>query len=102
MVGSTEIAARFPVKRDMNGAPCLAALQALFMSHLRLEIEHPRIARMMYAELQHPGSTPAKTVAQSAMRHFSKRLAWALDAAKERKRWRQTRTHRPRPRSSSA
>lgn len=83
MTGSKAIAARFPVVRGMNGAPRLSALQALFMSHLQLEIEHPRIARMMYAELRHPESTPVKMVAQTALRHFTKRLARELDAAKE-------------------
>lgn len=83
MTGSTGIAARFPAKREMNEAPRLSALQALFMSHLQLEIEHPRIARMRYAELRHPEPTPVKTVAQSTLRHFSKRLARELDAAKE-------------------
>lgn len=83
MDGSTWIAARFPAKREMNQTPRLAALRALLMSHLQLEIEHPRIARMKCAELRHPEPTPVTTVAQSTLRHVSKRLAWELDPAKE-------------------
>jgi AcrR family transcriptional regulator len=52
----------------------LAALQAMFMSHVEFVVEHPGVPRMLFSELQHPGSTPAKRMARTLIQSYGERL----------------------------
>lgn len=65
-----------------QAASPLAALRAIFMSHIEFVIEHPGVPRMMFGELQRAGATPAKKVAHTLMRRYAERLAHKLEEAK--------------------
>ncbi len=60
----------------------LAALHAIFMSHIEFVIEHPGVPRMMFGELQRAETTPAKKVAHTLMKRYAERLVHKLDEAK--------------------
>lgn len=60
----------------------LAALQAMFMSHVEFVIAHPGVPRMLFGELQRDGTTPAKHVAQTLLQHYAERICTRLDHGK--------------------
>lgn len=60
----------------------LAALHAIFISHIEFVIEHPGVPRMMFGELQRAEATPAKKVAHSLMKRYAERLAHKLEESK--------------------
>lgn len=63
------------VERAAQGAPtALAALEAMFMSHIAFVTEHPGVPRMLFGELQHPRPTPAKRMAGTLIERYSQRL----------------------------
>lgn len=63
------------VDRAARDAPtALAALQAVFESHIAFVSEHPGVARMLFGELQHAKPTPAKRMARSLIERYSQRL----------------------------
>lgn len=66
---------------EMSNSP-LAALHAIFMSHIDFVIEHPGVPRMMFGELQRAEATPAKKVAHTLMKRYAERLAHQLEEAK--------------------
>ncbi|KUO67238.1 MAG: TetR family transcriptional regulator [Alphaproteobacteria bacterium BRH_c36] len=66
---------------EQSGSP-LAALHAIFMSHIDFVIEHPGVPRMMFGELQRAETTPAKKVAHTLMKRYAERLAQKLEEAK--------------------
>ena len=52
------------VDHAADAAPSpLAALEAIFMTHIDFVTRHPGVPRMLLAELQRPGMTPAKKMA---------------------------------------
>jgi len=52
----------------------LAAMEAMFMSHIEFVAEHPGVPRMMFGELQRAESTPAKRMVQTLIQRYSERL----------------------------
>lgn len=52
----------------------LAALEAMFMSHIAFVAEHPGVPRMLFGELQRAEATPAKRQAQQLIQHYGERL----------------------------
>lgn len=60
----------------------LAALQAIFMSHVEFVIEHPGVPRMMFGELQRAEATPARQVAQGLIRRYAERIRRRIDQGK--------------------
>lgn len=60
----------------------LAALHAIFMSHIEFVIEHPGVPRMMFGELQRAEATPAKKVAHTLLKRYAERLAHKLEESK--------------------
>ena len=60
----------------------LAALRAMFMSHVDFVAEHPGVPRMLFGELQKAGSTAPKRVAQSLIQHYAQRLQRTIEAGK--------------------
>lgn len=60
----------------------LAAMQAMFMSHVDFVIEHPGVPRMMFGELQRADFTPAKRMAQTLIQHYSERLISRIEQGK--------------------
>lgn len=60
----------------------LAAMQAMFMSHVEFVIEHPGVPRMMFGELQRADFTPARQIAQTLMQRYAQRLRARIKAGK--------------------
>ena len=52
----------------------LAAMQAMFMSHVEFVCEHPGVPRMLFGELQRATPTPAKRMVQTLLQHYRERL----------------------------
>ena len=52
----------------------LAAMQAMFMSHVEFVAEHPGVPRILFGELQRIEPTPAKRMAQTLLRRYGERL----------------------------
>jgi len=60
----------------------IAALEAVFMTHIDLVSDHPGVPRMLFGELQRPGETLPKRMAQTLIRHYGERLRCLLEAGK--------------------
>ncbi len=60
----------------------LAAMEAMFMSHVEFVVEHPGVPRMMFGELQRAESTPAKRMAQTLIRRYGERLQRLFEQGK--------------------
>ncbi len=60
----------------------LAAMQAMFMSHVEFVVEHPGVPRMMFGELQRADFTPAKRMAQTLIQRYSERLVSRIEQGK--------------------
>ena len=52
----------------------VAAMEAMFLSHIEFVVAHPGVPRMMFGELQRPGSTPAKRIVQTLIQRYGERL----------------------------
>lgn len=60
----------------------LAALQAMFMSHVEFVVEHPGVPRMMFGELQSAKATPAKRMVQTLIQGYEERLHRLVEKGK--------------------
>lgn len=60
----------------------LAAMEAMFISHIGFVAEHPGAPRMMFGELQRAESTPAKRMAQTLIQRYGERLHRLIEAGK--------------------
>ncbi len=60
----------------------IAALEAVFMTHIDFVSERPGVPRMLFGELQRPGETLPKRMAQTLIRHYGERLRGLLEAGK--------------------
>lgn len=60
----------------------IAALEAVFMTHIDFVSKHPGVPRMLFGELQRPGETLPKRTVQTLIRHYSERLRRLLEAGK--------------------
>jgi TetR/AcrR family transcriptional regulator len=60
----------------------VAALEAVFMTHIEFVSKHPGVPRMLFGELQRPGDTQPKLIVQTLIRHYDKRLRRLLEAGK--------------------
>jgi AcrR family transcriptional regulator len=60
----------------------VAALRAMFMSHVEFVIEHPGVPRMMFGELQRAEASPAKDMARTLIRRYGERLRALLERGK--------------------
>jgi len=60
-----------------------AALEAMFKAHVDFAVRMPGVPRILLSELQRPGTTPAKRVAQTIMAHYADRLAVLIAAGKK-------------------
>lgn len=58
------------------------ALRAMFISHVAFVIEYPGVPRMMFGELQHARTTPAKQAARTLMRRYAERVSTKLEEGK--------------------
>lgn len=62
----------------------LAAMEAIFLSHIEFVAEHPGVPRMMFGELQRAETTPAKRIAQTLIQRYSERLVTLVEQGKRR------------------
>lgn len=60
----------------------LAAMEAMFMSHVEFVAEHPGVPRMMFGELQSAKSTPAKLMVQTLLQRYGERLHLHIEKGK--------------------
>jgi AcrR family transcriptional regulator len=71
------------VDRAAEGiASPMAALQAMFLSHVEFIVAHPGVPRIMFGELQRAESTPAKRVAKTLIERYAERLARRIEQGK--------------------
>ncbi len=61
----------------------IAAMKAMFISHIEFVADHPGVPRMMFGELQRSGSTPAKRMAQTLIKSYRKRLHSLIEEGKD-------------------
>jgi AcrR family transcriptional regulator len=60
----------------------LAAMQAMFMSHIDFVIEHPGVPRMMFGQLQNTDATAAKKMAQTLIQRYAERVRARIEQGK--------------------
>ena len=60
----------------------LAAMQAMFMSHVEFVVDHPGVPRMIFGELQNPEPTAAKRAAQTLIQHYAERIRARIEKGK--------------------
>ena len=60
----------------------LAAMEAMFMSHIGFVAEHPGVPRIMFGELQRAEPTPAKQIAETLLRRYRERLDRLIERGK--------------------
>ena len=60
----------------------LAAMQAMFMSHVEFVIEHPGVPRMMFGELQRADLTQAKRMARTLIQRYAERVRQRIEQGK--------------------
>lgn len=61
----------------------LAAMEAMFMSHIDFVAEHPGVPRIMFGELQQAEKTPAKHMVQTLIQRYSERLHRLIEQGKK-------------------
>ncbi len=66
-------------KSDQANPSALAALEAMFLSHIDFVSEHPGVPRMLFGELQRAADTPAKRAARTMIRTYGRRLAALIE-----------------------
>jgi AcrR family transcriptional regulator len=60
----------------------LAAMQAMFMSHIEFVAEHPGVPRMMFGELQRAEQTAPKRIVQTLIQRYGERLYRLIEKGK--------------------
>lgn len=71
------------VERAVSGATSpLAALEAIYLTHIAFVIAHPGVPRMLFAELQRPDDSTAKRVVQTMLRRYGERLRTLIEDGK--------------------
>src|SRR3989338_4852030 len=71
-------------KAAQAAASPLAALEAIFMTHIDFIAQHPGVPRMLFGELQRAGDTTAKMMARTMLDRYGKRLSALIEQGKER------------------
>jgi AcrR family transcriptional regulator len=70
---SERLLARIELAAAQAASP-LAALEAMFMSHVEFVAEHPGVPRMLFGELQRRDESPAKRLARTLIARYGERL----------------------------
>jgi AcrR family transcriptional regulator len=60
----------------------LAAMRAMFMSHIDFVVEHPGVPRMIFGELQGAEATAAKRMVQTLIGRYAERLRTRIEQGK--------------------
>jgi AcrR family transcriptional regulator len=61
----------------------LAAMEAMFNTHIKFVIQHPGVPRIMFGELQRAESTPAKRMVQTLIERYGERLLRLIEKGKD-------------------
>ncbi|MCW8935560.1 MAG: TetR/AcrR family transcriptional regulator [Gammaproteobacteria bacterium] len=69
-------------KAAKSAESSLAALQAVFMTHIEFVSAHPGVPRMLFGELQRAEDTAAKRMARTMTRKYAERLAVLIEKGK--------------------
>lgn len=69
-------------KAAQSAASPVAALEAIFRTHIDFVSRHPGVPRMLFSELQRPGKTTPKRMVQTFIHQYRKRLHKLLEAGK--------------------
>ncbi len=69
-------------KAARGTATPLAALEAVFMTHIDFVSAHPGVPRMLFGELQRAEDTPAKKMARTLIQQYAKRITGLLNEGK--------------------
>lgn len=73
------------VEQAVQGAASpLAALEAVFNTHVDFVARHPGVPRMLFGQLQKTGDTPAKQVVRRLLARYGERLQEIIEAGKQR------------------
>lgn len=71
------------IERAASGAASpLAALEAIYLTHIAFVSEHPGVPRMIFGELQRADDTAAKRMVQTLIRRYSERLRAVIEDGK--------------------
>ena len=62
----------------------LAAMEAMFMSHIEFVADHPGVPRMMFGELQRAENTPAKKMVSTLISRYGERLNGLIEKGKSK------------------
>lgn len=65
-------------KAAQSACTPLAALEAIFMTHIDFVADHPGVPRMIFGELQRPGETAPKQMVQTLVLTYRERLQGLL------------------------
>lgn len=68
------------VDAAVQGASPIVALEAVFMAHVGFVALHPGVPRMIFGELQRPGTTPSRVAIQAMLETYGARLRSLLEA----------------------
>ena len=60
----------------------VAALQAMFMTHIEFAIDYPGIPRILFGELQKADATAAKQVAQAMLKRYAELIGARIEQGK--------------------
>ena len=60
----------------------LAALEAVFMTHIEFVAAHPGVPRMLFGELQHARDTTPKRMARTLIQKYAERLTVLIERGK--------------------
>jgi len=66
-----------------DAASPLAALEAVFMTHVDFVARHPGVPRMLFGELQRAGESAPKLLVRTLLRRYGERLRQIIDTGKE-------------------
>lgn len=69
-------------KAIQSASSPLAALEAVFMTHIGFVVQHPGVPRMLFGELQRAEDSPAKLMVRTMIRGYSERLRRLLEDGK--------------------
>ncbi|MBN9581104.1 MAG: TetR family transcriptional regulator [Afipia sp.] len=69
-------------KAAEGAASPVAALEAMFMTHIDFVAKHPGVPRMLFGELQRSGETLAKRMVQTLIRQYEQRLRRLMEEGK--------------------
>ena len=69
-------------KAALDVASPMAALEAVFMTHIDFVAEHPGVPRIIFGELQRAGETAPKRMVQTLIQHYGERLHRLIEQGK--------------------